>query len=103
MFLTADQWNDAFFCVCKHFSCKMQRKSGNPYGLPDMPCMKRVYITMTNRRRYTGQQPGTKSGHCAADKPVVNGEIVHTSVYIRVPSFVFLGACPGGFSSTVWE
>ena len=32
---------------------------------PDMPCMKR--FTKTNRRRYTGQQPGMKSGRCPAD------------------------------------
>ena len=36
-----------------------------------MPCMKRVY-KKTNRRRYNGQQPGTKSTSRPADKPLVN-------------------------------
>ena len=37
---------------------------------PDMFCMKRVY--RDTKRRYTGQQPGTKSAFRPGDKPVVN-------------------------------
>ena len=37
---------------------------------PDMPCMNRVYSD--NKRRYTGQQPGTKSASRPADKPRMN-------------------------------
>ena len=46
------------FCLCK------------PFSFPDMPCMKRV--TKTNRRRYTGQQPGMKSARGPGDKPRMN-------------------------------
>ena len=35
-----------------------------------MSCMKNH--TETKKRRYTGQQPGTESGHRPTDKPWVN-------------------------------
>ena len=38
---------------------------------PDMPCMKKGF-TETNSRRYTGQQPATKSARGPAVKPLVN-------------------------------
>ena len=43
----------------------------------DMPCMRR--LTGTNRRRFTGQQPGTKSGIRAADAPQVVNFLVRLS------------------------
>ena len=53
-----------------------------------MPCM----ITETNRRRYIGQQPGTKSAFRPADKPLVNrwstAGFVPPPVYIGFPLFV---------------
>ena len=48
-----------------------------------MPCMKKRFTT-TNRRRYTGQLPGTKSAR-VRDQPLMNrGSIAHF-----VPPFVF--------------
>ena len=44
--------------------------TGSKWMFLDMPCMRRV--TETNRRRYTGQQPGTKSASRPGDKPVVH-------------------------------
>ena len=62
----------------------------NSIVFADTPCMKRVY--KTNRRRYTGQQPGTKSGRRPGDKtgyrPRVNRGFVPPSVYIGFPLFV---------------
>ena len=47
---------------------------------------------MTIRRRYIGPQPGTKSGHRPANKPLSNcgstGRFVPPSVYIEIPLFL---------------
>ena len=59
-------------------------------------------FTKTNRRRYTGQQLGTKSGRRPADKPVINrwstAGFVPPSVYIKFSLFVLPGIRPGGYS-----
>ena len=56
-----------------------RRRVGSPRKQPtflsskrflDMSCIKKY--TRQNKRRYAGQQPGTKSGRGPADKPVVN-------------------------------
>ena len=73
--------------------------------LPDMPCMKKV--SETKKRRYSGQQPGTKSGRRPGDKPVIGrgsiGCFDPPSVYIGFPLFVLPKdrsrhclRCPGG-------
>ena len=75
---------------------------------PDMPCMKR--FTETNRRRHTGQQPGTKSARGPVDQPLINrgstagqprvnrgstADFVPPSVYIRFRLFVLPKRRPG--------
>ena len=77
---------------------------------PDMPCMKRVYRVpghalhekglqrQIRRRRYIGQQPGTKSASRPADKPVINrwstAGFVVPSVYLRFALFVLANRGP---------
>ena len=43
-----------------------------PKMFSDMPCMKEFYRDPRKEKRSTGQQLGTKSGLCSADKPKVN-------------------------------
>ena len=74
------------------------------HGFPDMPCMKKVYKD-NYRRRYTGQQPGTKSGRGPTDKPRKNrlstAGFVPPSVYMGFRLFVLPETRPGGFSTMV--
>ena len=64
-------------------------------------------FTKTIRRRYTGQQPGTKSARRPADKRQIHhgatAGFALPSVYIGFPLFVLPETCPGGFSSIVWR
>ena len=59
------------------------------------------------RRRYTRQQPGTKSGRRPGDKPRINrlstAGFVPASVYIGFPLFVLPETHPGSHSSIVWR
>ena len=77
--------------------------SSNPF--PDMPCVKR--FTETNRRRYSGQQPGTKSARGPADKPRMNrlstAGFVPPSVYIGFPLFVLAKRRSGQLSTIPWR
>ena len=64
-----------------------------------MPCMKMIYRDK-KRRRSTGQQPGTKSAHGPADKPLIN-----RSSTARQPLVVFPlppKGRPGRLSSVPW-
>ena len=64
-------------------------------------------FTETKRRRYTGQQPGTKSASRPADKPVVNrgstAGFFPPSVYIGFRLFVLLERRRSDVSSMPWR
>ena len=64
-------------------------------------------FTGTNRRRYIGQQPGTKSASRPGDKPDVNrsstGRFVPPTVYIGFPLFVLPKRCSGQLFSVPWR
>ena len=74
-------------------------------SIPFLPCVKK--FTKTNRRRYIGQQPGTKSGRRPADKRVINrrstGFRVLPSVYMVFPLSVLPGRRSGQLSSMPWR
>ena len=59
------------------------------------------------RRRYNGQQPGTKSARGPADYRQINrwstAGFVLPSVYIGFPLFVLPENRPGGLSSMIWK
>ena len=69
------------------------RKSKTEDGKFSRTCLAWIRFTETNRRRSTGQHPGTKSAFRPADKPLVqcrsNAGFV-PSVYIGFPLFVLL-------------
>ena len=68
-------------------------------------------FTKKNKRRYTGQQPGTKSASRpayepvikTADKPVVNrgstASFVSPPVYIEIPLFVLAQRCAKAYQA----
>ena len=63
-------------------------------------CRASTGFTKTIRRRYTGQQPGTKSGRLPAGQSLV---LFLPSVYIGFPLSVLPGVRPGGLSSIRWR
>ena len=69
------------------------------YYFLDMPCHRKGF-TETNRRRYVGQQPGTKSFCCPADKPVVNRTLCSPTGLHRIS---FVRACEETFRTVVYD
>ena len=72
---------------------------------PDMPCMKR--FTKITRRRYTVQQPRTKSAFRPANKLRMNRVLNHGStagfvlppVYMGIPLFVLAQGCAEAYEA----
>ena len=64
--------------------------------------MARKGLTGTKKRRYTAQQPGTKSARGPADKPRINCGSTANFVYIGFRLFVLMERRSGNASSMPW-
>ena len=90
-------------------SCSTVRRSFPKFTFQfhSRTCLAWKGFTETNRRRYTGQKPGTKSIRRPADKSRIHrgsiGHFVPPAVYIGFPLFVLLKSRSGQLSSMPWR